>query len=73
MFAIEYLPKIREEFERFTVQSRSKELVAVQISEIVGCSVGVYLGELKVAKPTNDLIDNLMKLFNEYEKVKNSR
>lgn len=65
MFVFEYLPKIKEEVSNFVTQSYSKNRVAEFVSGIVGRSVGVKLGVLKVAEPTNQMIDNLVKLYGE--------
>lgn len=61
-----YIPKLKEEVTRFNAESIGRHNVAQGVSEIVGKPIGVYLGELRIAKPTNDLIDKLV----EYVRVK---
>lgn len=44
-------------------ESESKAMMAREISMIVGSSVGMEVGQLHIARPTNDLIDSLVKLY----------
>lgn len=65
LFVFEYIPKLKDEVTRFNIESLSKHQLAVGVSEICGKSIGVFLGELKVADPTNALIDKIV----EYVRV----
>ena len=60
MFVFEYLPKVKKEVCRFNSQSYKKMKVAEGVSGITGTVVGVQLGELKIADPTNELIDKIV-------------
>jgi len=73
MFIDEYLPEIKKEFSRFLLEGMEKEKLAMDISMIVGRSVAVKVGELKIAKPTGCLIDKMVKLYEENKKGENSK
>ena len=63
MFLIEYLPKINKEFHRFMDEAYERQKASEIVSSIVGRPVGINLGVLKVAAPTNEMIDKLVKLY----------
>lgn len=65
LFIFEYIPKLKEEVGRFNIESLGKHQTAISVSEICGRPVGIELGELKIAQPTNELIDKIV----EYVKV----
>tara|TARA_R100001086_G_scaffold147119_1_gene77855 strand:- start:224 stop:478 length:255 start_codon:yes stop_codon:yes gene_type:complete len=60
MFVFEYLPRLKDEVARFNAESLPKHLTAIEVSKMCGRSIGIELGELKIAEPTNDLIDKLV-------------
>jgi len=63
MFLTTYLPKLKKEVERLMYESEDKVILAQSVSELVGRSVGIHLGMLLVADPTNELIDSIVKLY----------
>lgn len=60
IIVLHYIPQLKEEVTRFNYESIGRHNVAQGISEICGKPIGVYLGELRIAKPTNALIDKLV-------------
>lgn len=63
LFVFSYLPKIKRTVEKFSVDSYGKQQLANEISKICNEPVGIYLGELKVAEPTNDIIDKIVDIY----------
>ena len=63
LFLMGYLPEIKKEVSRFIEESYSKQNLIVEISAICGRSVAIELGQLKIAEPTNKLIDVLVKMY----------
>lgn len=44
----------------------------MQMTAIIGAPVAIELGTLKVAAPTNEIIDSLVKLYGEQERENQS-
>ena len=68
LFVFKYLPKIKKEIAEFSDNSYKKQALANEVSKICNDSIGIYLGELKVAEPTNDIIDKIVELYVESKK-----
>ncbi len=63
LFVFTYLPKIKKKVTEFSEDSYKKQDMANEVSKICNMSVGVYLGELKIAEPTNEIIDKIVELY----------
>ena len=60
MVVFGYIPKLKKEVTRFTKESSTRLSTAQAVSEICGKPINVSLGKLRIADPTNELIDKLV-------------
>lgn len=65
LFVHEYIPILRAEFERFSRESFEREAMLIGLADIVGHPMSMVVGKLKIAEPTNKLIDKIVKLYVE--------
>ena len=59
----EYLPKLKDEVNRFMNDTRSKCDMADWLTYVVKIPVVIDLGELQVADSSNEFIDKIVKLY----------
>ena len=65
LFLSKYLPKLKRELRRFLDEAIDNEILALTISSIIKVPVSSELGTLRLAEPTNEMIDDLMKIYGE--------
>ena len=63
LFMTEYMPKIKKEVARYAEESYPRMAMSEQVSNIIGAPVTVFMGDFRIAKPTNELIDSLVKMI----------
>lgn len=51
------IPQLKAEVMRYTEEAFDKQVMAIEVSTIVGKPIAVEIGELKMAAPFNELID----------------
>jgi hypothetical protein len=70
MFLVTYLPKVKQELQRYSDEAGKRLEMGYRVSTIVGRPIGIELGTLHIAEPTNAIIDSLVKLYvQENERV----
>ena len=69
MFARHYFPQITKEISEFSKRAFQEQLCALELSKICGKEISVNHGYLRIAKPTEDLIDKITDYVLE-EKIK---
>ena len=60
MVVFGYIPKLKAEVARFNKESVARMSTAQSVSEICGSPITIELGKLRIADPTNELIDKLV-------------
>lgn len=64
ILVFDYLPEIKKEIARFMIDNDKKINIMLTVSDAIGgLPVNMELGQLKVAAPTNKLIDSIVDLY----------
>ena len=58
-----YLPKLKTNVIKYIDENVEKYSLIQSVSNIVGVPVATEIGILRVAKPTTELIDDIVKLY----------
>lgn len=65
-----YLPKMKKNLMNFMDTAVQKEMLAMECAKLTGRPIEIDVGFLKLADPTNELIDNLVTIWEEEKNKK---